>query len=389
MSSFYVGYGHKSIGDCGTITIFIEGVSMLVAKAIQDSQLYEGQEASTRYIDFASQKFINPIGSREGENVLERWRKFYLQGMPRVIEDLVRRFPRQEGEDEKTYEKAIKARAFDIMRGFLPAGASTNLAWHTNLRQAADRLMLLRHHPLDEVREIAEAIEDALKEAYPNSFNHRRHEETEAFNRDWMRNSYYYASMGCPDFAMDSSHFSLNNLDPYESLLRKRPAKTELPKVLAECGVIKFRFTLDFGSYRDIQRHRAVHQRMPLLTPWYGFEEWYMNELPEDLRAEATALIGEQNERIQLLSIHPVRRQHYQAMGNKVPNQVIGDLPALVYLIELRATRFVHPTLRRRASQMAIELNNLLESKGLVLHLDADPDRFDIRRGEHDIVLKA
>ena len=26
MSSFYVGYGHKSIGDCGSITIFVEGV---------------------------------------------------------------------------------------------------------------------------------------------------------------------------------------------------------------------------------------------------------------------------------------------------------------------------------------------------------------------------
>lgn len=24
MESFYVGYGHKSIGDCGTITLFIE-----------------------------------------------------------------------------------------------------------------------------------------------------------------------------------------------------------------------------------------------------------------------------------------------------------------------------------------------------------------------------
>src|SRR3989338_5617161 len=30
MSQFYVGYGHKSIGDCGSVTVFIEGVSMLV-----------------------------------------------------------------------------------------------------------------------------------------------------------------------------------------------------------------------------------------------------------------------------------------------------------------------------------------------------------------------
>ena len=36
MKNFYVGYGHKSIGDCGTASLFIEGISMLTAKAIQD-----------------------------------------------------------------------------------------------------------------------------------------------------------------------------------------------------------------------------------------------------------------------------------------------------------------------------------------------------------------
>jgi thymidylate synthase ThyX len=61
MSQFYVGYGHKSIGDCGSMTIFVEGCSMLAAKAIQDSKLYNGQEASTRYIDFSKQAMVNPL----------------------------------------------------------------------------------------------------------------------------------------------------------------------------------------------------------------------------------------------------------------------------------------------------------------------------------------
>ena len=64
MKNFYVGYGHKSIGDCGSTTLFIEGVSMLVAKAIQDWPLYSGQESSTRYIDFQTQPFKNPLGTK-------------------------------------------------------------------------------------------------------------------------------------------------------------------------------------------------------------------------------------------------------------------------------------------------------------------------------------
>jgi len=71
MKNFYVGYGHKSIGDCGTASIFIEGVSMLASKAVQDWPLYSGQESSTRYVDFQTQPFKNPAGTKEGEEILE------------------------------------------------------------------------------------------------------------------------------------------------------------------------------------------------------------------------------------------------------------------------------------------------------------------------------
>src|SRR5258706_10605385 len=53
MKRYYVGYNHKSIADCGTTTLFFEGVSLLAAKAIQDSPMYSGQETSTRYINMA------------------------------------------------------------------------------------------------------------------------------------------------------------------------------------------------------------------------------------------------------------------------------------------------------------------------------------------------
>jgi hypothetical protein len=75
-------------------------------------------------------------------------------------------------------------------------------------------------------------------------------------------------------------------------------------------------------------------------------------------------------------------------MGYKTSNRVSGGLPAFVYLVELRATRFVHPTLRKRAIQMAETIRNEFKNEGLIIHLDNEPDRFDIKRGEHDIVLK-
>ncbi len=386
MKNFYVGYGHKSIGDCGTVSLFIEGVSMLVAKAIQDWSLYSGQEASTRYIDFEHQPFKNPLGTKEAEEILEAWRSFYMESLEPVKEYLRGLFPLGEGEPDAVYQKAINARAFDILRGFLPAGATTNLAWHTNLRQAADKIAMLRHHPLAEVRATGDAIEATLIKAFPNSFGHKRYEGTEEYNEYIMKNDYYYHNPSCPEFVVSKNTVDTALL-PKESL-EKRPAKTELPRHLSEAGTVQFEFQLDFGSFRDIQRHRAVTQRMPLLTTEIGFGDWYLEELPEAVREKAKVFLKSQEEKLAKLSCTPEEKQYYTAMGYLTSNRLTGGLPALVYLVELRATRFVHPTLRKRAKQMADTLTELFGKDGLVIHLDAEIDRFDIKRGEHDIVLK-
>jgi len=386
MKNFYVGYGHKSIGDCGSATLFIEGVSMLVAKAIQDWPLYSGQESSTRYVDYQTQPFKNPLSTKEGEEILEAYRKFYIETLEPTKQYLKKQFPIDAGEKEIIYDKAIAARAFDILRGFLPAGSATNLAWHTNLRQAADKVAILRHHPLLEVRNTALAIEQALNIAFPNSFGHKHYEETENYNKNWMTEDYYYHDKNCPDFKLVNNSV-LENLLP-RKILENRPPKTELPKYLAEAGNLQFEFLLDFGSFRDIQRHRAVIQRMPLLTTEIGFEKWYLGELPKELQTKAKSFLKTQEEKINNLKISKEERQYYIAMGYLISNRLTGNIPALVYLAELRATRFVHPTLRKRAKMIADTLSELFGKIGLVMHIDKEIDRFDIKRGEQDIVLK-
>ncbi len=390
MANFYVGYGHKSIGDCGSITLFIEGVSMLAAKAIQDWPLYSGQESSTRYLDFTKQKFIDPVSNKDSKKILESWREFYKSSLPALKEGLKKRYPKLEGEDEKVYEKAISARAFDILRAFLPAGASTNLAWHSNLRQVADKLLYLRHHPLEEVRNIAHAIEKVLKKRYPSSFSHKKYDETENYAELAMQN-YYYHNKSCPSFKLSKDSLDKKALQDkaVQKLLKKRPnSKTELPKYLSLLGELGFEFQLDFGSFRDLQRHRSLKQRMPLLTLDLGFENWYLDELPKELKEKALRFLKEQEKYIKAISKGKHLRQYYIAMGYKIANKISGDLPALVYTAELRSTRFAHPTVRKVAFEIIKHLDRKLAKYGLKLYPDKDPNRFDTKRGLQDIVLK-
>ena len=385
METFYVGYGHASIADCGSTTIFIEGVSMLGDKAIQDWQLYSGQETSTRYIDMSKQPIVDPVKTPESQEIIKGWMDFYINNQERIQNYLISKYPRKEGEDEGVYLKAIKARGFDIMRGFLPAGITTQLSWHTNLRQAWDKLALLRHHPLAEVSEVAENILDNLKKKYSNSFSHPLDPTQEEYRSLTVKKHSYFQPENVTEFSM-STTVKEADLNKYQDITETRPMKTGLPNFLGELGTFTFNFLLDFGSFRDIQRHRNGVCRMPLLTMDLGFNNWYIEQLPADMQVEAKELIAKQTEKIKSLETTPEIKQYYIAMGFNVFCSVTYSLPAAVYVMELRSGKMVHPTLRKIAHKM---YQSTLEAfPNLKLYADLDQDDWDFRRGLADITIK-
>lgn len=384
MGQYYVGYGHKSIGDCGTTTIFIEGCSMLGAKAIQDWLLYNGQEASTRYLDFSAQNILNPHGSKEGEEIQAKWMRMYNIAIEHFNSELPKRYPIKEGDDEKSYEKAIKARAFDIARAFLPAGMTTLVSWHTNLRQAEDHLKRMRHHPLEEVRQIAESIHSALMAKYPNSFKHKRYGDEEEYLA-MSQAEVAYTRLPHTDFKY-TSHLKPDKLARYMKILEMRPAKAELPFQMRECGDIDFEFSIDFASYRDAQRQRSMIAPQPLLTTDWGFHPWYLNQMSELVQLGAKMEIASQLNSLNQIIMDKYQKQYYVAMGFQVPLAVTATLPAATYVAELRAGTTVHPTLRPIAQKIGLALKELVPT--MAIHCDMSEDSFTVKRGTQDIVKK-
>lgn len=387
MDQFYVGYGHRSIGDCGSTTIFIEGVSLLAAKAIQDWPLYSGQETSTRYIDMSAQSIIDPINTKESNLILSEWMDFYIKHQLQVADIVKNTYPQKPDEGLVIYNRAVKARVFDIMRGFLPAGITTQLAWHTNLRQARDHLSWLSVHPLKEVTTIANYIRIALDEKYPHSGFSRLE------NNEWITTvadkfTYFERETSSSDY----TNLFINGFDEFDGtdysiveIINKRPKGSTLPHFVSDLGQITFCSLLDFGSFRDLQRHRNGVCRMPLLTTNAGFEPWYIGQL-DWLNSEAYSLVEQQTERIDVLDADKETKQYYTALGYQVPIKVTYGLPTTVYMMELRSGKTSHPTLRRKIHEMIKLFKGLFPD--VALHADMDLDDWDIRRGTQTITEK-
>jgi len=321
MNKFYVGYGHESIAELGDVVIAIENVPMPIAKLIQHYQLYKGQECSTRYINFSKQAFI--ARTEPGRIYQEKLRSFYLKALEPTTELLLKKFDLDRNDANEL--RGAKAATFDVLRGFLPNGAVTNLAWKTDLRYLNNRIHALRDH-VDEYPELAvvlDKITALAKEAFPNSIRDRRSVNTDPL--EWP-------------FGMGME----NHFQPSVDFFPLRAINGE-PR-----GIIEWVDTIDFASWRDLARHRSVFQTFPAITTKYDFEYWYTDQLPYDLRSEAFELIYEAEE------LFDQDQDRYAIpMGFKVPFIVTGPLEKFRYIIRLRSGETVHPTLRKSIYDLA------------------------------------
>lgn len=408
--NYVVGYNHKSIADCGTTTIFFENVSTLFAKAIQDWPLYCGQETSTRYIDMSKQPIVDPLNRPD---IMKNWMDFYTSSQAPIAEHIRQRYPRKPEEKQEDYDRAVQARTFDTLRGFLPAGICTQLSWHTNLRQAGDHLVGLTKHPTAEVSIHAVATRALLCDVYPSSglggdlanVTGVSNKDTnaalarQAWNKD-VADLFTYFPNDAEDPGpgeLDEPIFSFTDgLDELVSipsligpsfdraidLIKSRPRGAILPHLLAALGVIRAAFNMDFGSFRDLQRHRNGVCMMPLLTTDLGFEPWYLQELGP-LEAAGRALVEKQTELIASLKGDPVEKQYYCGLGFRVCCRIAHGLPAFVYILEMRSPKTVHPTYRARIHQLIRLFQK--DFPNVALHVDLDPDDWTVRRGTQTI----
>lgn len=389
LNSYYIGYGHASIGDCGHVTLFIEGVSILAAKAIQDNPLYSGQESSTRYIDFLKSGCVNFFYEAEADIVnsiqviQKKWLDTYSIAKTELETLLRASYAEEHGYSTEDIPaqalKAITARSFDIARSLIPAGARTNLSVHMSLRKAVELFQNLKDSDNLEFKNIGKEVLTALQENYPAAVP----APSEGKAKPFIHNAYRLS---------DEDVFSgvvLNNslTEQARSILDNRAKYEPVDRSIGSQFIARINSKLDYGSYRDIQRHRNGYMSPVQLSLDYGFSQWYLSfldQLSEDFKVafnEANRLLNDFNDSFGTTGFV----QYCIPLGYNVQFEMVWGLDQIVYVAELRSGETVHPTARKFGHHLAMFLSH----NGIKHYCNMTEDvGISLRRGAQDIVKK-
>jgi len=174
LNTFYFQYGHRSIADLAHIALAIEKLSILAAIVIADEQRWDGQERSTRYQDFRKSGYYVPdfgphstalqLYTKTIDDLFSDYEAL-SESMFRHLADTTAKPTEMK---QEAYDRALKARAFDISRYLLPLATNTSLGEIVNARTLETQVSHLLSHSHAEIRHLGGLLKQAAGSAAYN-----------------------------------------------------------------------------------------------------------------------------------------------------------------------------------------------------------------------------
>jgi thymidylate synthase ThyX len=399
----FVGYGDDSIAQVGGAHVACEWVSNILTKLLQRGRLAAYLEQSTRYIPydkplpdggyrFYRDEELGPQFAAAMDEVFG----IYSRSLTQVEAWAAERWPRGDGEPDGAWQRSIRAKALDLLRGLLPAATLSHVGIYAS-GQAYEQLILrLMASPLPEAREYGGMILAELKRVMPSfvsrverpdrggqwiSYLEQRREQTEG----WVsRLGLDRRGNGESAPSVELIHVDGSEVDLLAACLFEAASASET-EVLARIDVLdrseraellaaltgeranrrhrpgrgfealRYRFEIvsDYGAFRDLQRHRMLTCQWQRLSPDLGAG------VPDEVR-EAGA--GDEFERALEASRGEYERLLGAGLSELAPYALslayriryTLDLNAreAMHLIELRSGREGHPSYRAVAQAM-------------------------------------
>src|SRR5579864_3502840 len=172
-----VGYGDDSVAELAGAHVAVEQVSTIAAKALEDSRIgISPLEKSTRYVRFdrpgIDGRFLYRRGTELSHPHYEPAADALFETYSSLVEPVTLairdRFPQEDGETDRAWKTATRAKALDLLRGLLPAGTETNLGLFGNGRAFEYLITKLAASELPECQRLATDLHRELSLVIPS-----------------------------------------------------------------------------------------------------------------------------------------------------------------------------------------------------------------------------
>jgi thymidylate synthase ThyX len=425
-------YGDDSVGELGGAHLACQDISQIAAKAIEHGRVgISYLEKSSRYVSFGDKvngqyRYYRPrkiLDSPWGNaylTTLDTLFDAYAHHLPRMIEHLAACYPitSLEFEDAATgevvryadirdddflksaqtaYRNALRARACDMLRCFLPMATLTNVGVWGNGRALEYLLIRLYADPLEEIQTIARAAHYELAQVL-GPFVRRASDDKgkmfQAFLREMRASTHTLANEFLTrsetrarqtDEKVTLVHYDVDALDrvvaailypasdaPKTHILARvrelseedkarivqtyvgeRKNRRHKPGRAFEHATYEFDLLLNIGEYRDLQRHRVVTADRQRFTTAHGYTiNADIARVPEIRAAYEQAMERAAKLYEQLAREMPEEAQYVVPFGFRVRYNLRLNLREAYHLIELRSAPQGHPDYRHTAQAM-------------------------------------
>lgn len=408
------GYGDDSIGELGGAHIAIENVSLLAAKAIEDSRIGGSPlEKSTRYMYFDQKVKGEYLFYREPILMTSAYKELYISTCNRLFDTYSKlippltafmeaRNPKDAETSKAAYAAALRAKVLDCLRGILPASTLTNMGLFGNGRFFEYMIHKLLCNNLAEIQDLGKRCYEELYKVIPSfirraEITHKSHKSFAQFYEAQSTELKLLRAMHahkCSQHATSGAHLvsfdaesvykvaamllfaeSQCSLEALIAYVKKLPEedlgrildaaairdnrRQKSPRAL-EQAVFTFEIVSDFGCYRDLHRHRILSQERQLLCCNYGYvipPEIAESKLDEEYR-EAMDIAREAYDAV--AKELPEEAQYIVPMAYNIRWYFTVNLRALQWLCELRSSPAGHPAYRLVAQELASEVMRVL-----------------------------
>jgi thymidylate synthase ThyX len=420
----FIGYGDDSIAQVGGAHLACEWASNLLTKILQRGRLAAYLEQSTRYIPYDQplpgggyRYYADEELGLAYRETMEEIFTIYSRSLEAVGRWAAARWPRGE-EPEAAWERSIRAKALDLLRGLLPASTLSHVGVYASGQAYEQLLLRLMASPLPEARAFGEMALSELQRVIPSfvarvgrpdrggewiGYLRRRREAAERAvarlgldrregasapsvelvgvegSEEALLRSSLFEAAGCSEASIARR---IGALDPIEraeligELAGERRNRRHRPGRGWEAVRYRFEIVSDYGGFRDLQRHRMLTCQWQRLGPDLGAG------VPEEVR-EAGA--GSEYERALEASRKEFERLEDAGLVEAAPYALclgyriryVLDLNAreAMHVCELRSGREGHPTYRAVAQAMHEAIGAVHPAvAGAMTHLDSSSE---------------